>query len=77
LIKFHDGLHSRLPGWITGTAAIEAKLDQSLAWCDQSLLYQIYVDLKKAYDALDREQTLKILAAYGARPKMLCLQKHI
>ncbi len=57
-------------------ATIKAKLAQSLAWCDQCPLYQIYVDLKKAYDALDREQTLIILAAYGVRPRMLRLQKH-
>jgi hypothetical protein len=55
---------------------IKAKLAQSLAWRDQCPLYQIYVDLKKAYDALDREQTLIILAAYGVGPRMLRLQKH-
>jgi hypothetical protein len=59
-----------------GTATIEAKLAQSLAWCNQCPLYQIYVDLKKAYDALDRERTLIILAAYGVGPRMLRLQKH-
>ncbi len=75
-IKFHDGLHSRLPGRGTGTAMIEAKLAQSLAWRDQFPLYQIYVDLKKAYNVLDREQTLNILVAYGVGPKMLRLQKH-
>ncbi len=59
-----------------GTATIKAKLAQSLAWCDQCPLYQIYVNLKKVYNALDREQTLNILAAYKVRPKMLRLQKH-
>jgi hypothetical protein len=75
-IKFHDGLHSGLPGQETGTATMEAKLVQSLAWHNQCPLYQIYVDLKKAYDALDREQTLNILVAYGVGPKKLRLQKH-
>jgi hypothetical protein len=73
-IKFHDGLLGGLPRWGMGTAMIEAKLAQSLAWHNQCPLYQIYVDLKQAYDALDREQT--ILAAYGVRPRMLRLQKH-
>ncbi len=54
-IKFHDSLHGGLTKRGTGTAMIEAKLYQSLAWCDQCLLYQIYLNLKKAYDALDRE----------------------
>ena len=57
-------------------ATIKAKLAQSLAWGDQCPLYQIYVDLKKAYNALDRERTLIILAAYGVGPRMLRLQKH-
>jgi hypothetical protein len=47
-IKFHDGLHGGLWGRGTGTATIEAKLAQSLAWRVQHPLYQIYVDLKKA-----------------------------
>jgi hypothetical protein len=76
LIKFHDGLHGELPGQGTGTATIKAMLAQSLAWCDQCPLYQTYVDLKKAYNALDREQMLIILAAYGVGPRMLRLQKH-
>jgi hypothetical protein len=75
-VKFHDSLHGGLPGRGTGTTTIEAKLHQSLAWRDQCPLYQIYIDLKKAYDALDRERTLKILAAYGVGPKLLALQKH-
>ena len=75
-VKFHDSLHGGLPRRGTGTATIKAKLHQSLAWRDQCPLYQIYVDLKKAYDALDWEQTLKILAAYGVGPKLLALQKH-
>ena len=75
-IKFHDCLHGGLAKRGTGTATIEAKLHQSLAWRDQCPLYQIYLDLKKAYDALDRERTLDILAAYGVGPRMLALQKH-
>jgi hypothetical protein len=46
-IKFHDGLHGGLPGWGMGMAMIEAKLAQSLAWHDQCLLYQIYIELKR------------------------------
>jgi hypothetical protein len=58
--KFHDSLHDRLPGRGIGTTTIKAKLHQSLAWRNQCPLYQIYMDLKKAYDTLDREQTLKM-----------------
>jgi hypothetical protein len=57
-------------------ATIKAKLAQSLAWHNQCLLYQIYLDLKKACDALDREQTINILVADGVGPRMMSLQKH-
>jgi len=38
-----------------GTARIEAKFAESLAWRNQCLLYQNFVDLKKAHNTLDRE----------------------
>jgi hypothetical protein len=63
-----------LPKRGTGTASIEAKLAQQLAWRDQCPLYEIYVDLKKAYDAIDRGCMMKILKAYGVGPKLLRLQ---
>ena len=75
-IKFHDCLHGGLAKRGTGTATIEAKLHQSMVWHDQCPLYEIYIDLKKAYDALDRERMLNILAIYGVGPKVLALQKH-
>jgi hypothetical protein len=55
LIQFHDSLHGRLSKRGTRTARIKAKLHQGLAWRDQCALYQIFIDLKKAYNALDRE----------------------
>jgi hypothetical protein len=75
-IQHHDSLHGRLSKRGTGTSTIKAKLHQGLAWRNQCPLYQIYIDLKKAYVTLDRGQMLNILAAYGVRPKMLALQKH-
>ncbi len=58
-----------------GTAIMEVKLQQQLAWVDQEPLYQIYLDLRKAYDALDWGRCLKILAGYGVGPNLLHLQK--
>jgi hypothetical protein len=54
---------------------MEVKLLQQLAWVDQEPLYQIYLDLRKAYDALDRRRCLKILAGCGVGPNLLRLQK--
>jgi hypothetical protein len=76
VIKLHDCLHGRLPCRGTRTAIMEVKLQQQLAWVDQEPLYQIYLDLRKAYDALDWGRCLKILAGYGVGSNLLCLQKN-
>ncbi len=73
-IEFHDCLHGGLPKRGTGTASIEAKLAQQLAWQDQCPLYEIYVDLKKAYDSINRGHMMEILKAYGVGPNFLRLQ---
>jgi hypothetical protein len=74
-LKLHDCLHSGLPRRGTGMAIMEVKLNQQLAWVDQAPLYQIYLDLKKAYDALDWMRCLEILAGYRVGPNLLHLQK--
>ncbi len=74
IIEFHPSLQGGLPKHGTGTATIEAKLVQQLAWIEQEPLYQVFVDLRKAYDHLDQEQYLKIMTGYGVGPKLLHLQ---
>ena len=54
-----------------GTAAMEIKLTQQLAFIEQVPLYEVFIDLLKAYDAMDRGLFLQSLGAYGAGPKML------
>jgi hypothetical protein len=73
-IDFHPCLHGGLPKRGTGTATIEAKLAQQLAWMEQEPVYQVFVDLSKAYDHLDRERCLAIMTGYGVGPKLLRLQ---
>ena len=58
---WHDALHGFVPKRGTGTAISEAKLQMELADIRQTPLYQIFLDLKKAYDTLDRPRTLQIL----------------
>jgi hypothetical protein len=76
VIKLHNCLHGGLLARGMGTAIMEVKLQQQLAWVDQEPLYQIYLDLRKAYDALDQGRCLKILAGYSVGPNLLCLQKN-
>ena len=53
-ITYHDFLHGFRAGRGTGTATLEAKLLQQLADSREEVLYMIFMDLNKAYDALDR-----------------------
>ena len=55
-ITYHDALHGFREGRVTGTATLEAKLIQQLAAMREEVLYVIFLDLTKAYDALDRSR---------------------
>jgi hypothetical protein len=64
-IQWHDAIHGFRTGRGTGTAIIEAKLRMQLAQRSHKPLYMIFLDLKKAYDTLDRDRTMLILEQYG------------
>ena len=51
-----------------GTATLEAKLLQQLVAMREEVLYVIFLDLTKVYDALDRSMCLGILEGYGVGP---------
>ena len=70
-LEYHDYLHGFLAGRSTGTAAMEVKLTQQLDFIEQVPLYGVFIDLRKAYDAMDRGRCLKIIEAYGVSPNML------
>ena len=60
-ITYHNFLHGFRAGCGTGTATLEAKLLQQLEALREEVLYVIFLDLHKAYDALDRSRCLEIL----------------
>jgi len=70
-VKFHDCLHGCIFGCGTGTATIESKLVQQLAGADFAPLFKLHLDLKKAFDTMDREKALEIFAAYGMGPRLI------
>jgi hypothetical protein len=72
-ITFHESLHGFCPGLGTGTATLQTKLQIKLAHIRSIPIYQIFLDLSKAYDTLDRTQTLQILQSYGAGTRVLRL----
>ena len=67
-ITFHDFLHGFRAGLGKGTATFESKLLQQLAALREEVLYMIFLELHKAYDALERSRCLEILEGYGVGP---------
>ena len=72
-ITYHNFLNGFRSGCGTGTTTLEAKLLQKLAALRKKVLYMIFLDLQKAYDALDRSRCLEILEGYGMVPRSFCL----
>ena len=68
-ITFHDFLHGFRSVHGTGTTTLEAKLLQQLASLREEVLYIIFLDLRKASDALDRPKFLEILDRYSVVPR--------
>lgn len=69
-VVFDDSLHGFLPNRSCGTAIIDARLRLDVATANHVVLYQIFLDLSKAYDNADRERLLEILKAYGVGPRI-------
>ena len=69
-IPLHDSLHGFTSGRGTGTATMEVKLAQQLAYIEQEALYMVFIDLRKVYDAMDPGRCPKILEGYGVGPNI-------
>ncbi len=57
-IQLHDSLHSCRHQCGKGTAIIEAKLAQQLSYLELQPFYGVFLNLRKAFDAMDREQSI-------------------
>ena len=66
-------LHRFWAGCETGTDVLEANILQQLTDMRGAVLYEVFMDLQKAYDALDWDRCLKILAEYGVGPRVIRL----
>ena len=55
----------------TFTVVGETKLTMQLATCRSDTLYQIYLDLSKAYDSIDRTKIVQLLKKYHVGPRIL------
>ncbi len=76
VVELHKSLHGCRNGRGTGTAIIEAKLAQQLAHLEQRPFFGVFLDLKKAFNSMDREWCLLVLEGYEAGPNIRQLIRH-
>ena len=72
-ITYHNFLHGLRADRGTSTTTLEVKLLQEVEALREAVLHVIFLDLHKAYYALDRSRCLGILEGYGVGPRALCL----
>ena len=85
VVQFHDVLHGFHAGWGTETAMMEIQLTHELANVDQDPLLLELLDIRKAYDNLDRTCSTKVCdnllveldTFYHFRDIILCNAKHL
>ena len=70
-IQFHDALHVFCAGRGTGTSTLEAKLLHQLIAMRETVLHSIFLNLRKAYNNLERYRCLDILSGYGVGARTL------
>ena len=70
-ITYHNALHEFWAGRWMGTAILEDKLLQQLTDMREAVLFEVFLYLQKAYDALDKERPLELLAAYRVGTRIL------
>lgn len=71
-IIYHDAVHGFRRNRGTMTATAELKLCMRATKFDKEVKprFIVFLDLKKAYDTLDRTRTMEILKAYGVGPNI-------
>ena len=69
-IILQDALHGFRQGRGTGTAIMEAKIEHKLAGISHEPLFQVFIDVRKAYGSLCKGRCMKILRGYGLGPKL-------
>ena len=74
-IHFHDALHGFRKKRGCRTTILECRLEQERTLYQGRTLFQVFLDLTKAYDMLDRERMLLLLEQYGVGPNTLHLLK--
>ena len=52
-----------------GTVALKANILQHITAMSEAVFFEVFLDIRNAYNALDRERALDLLVAYGVGPR--------
>ena len=66
---FHDVLHEFQVGLGTGTASLKSKMTQNMMTMREEVLYEVFLNLRKAFNTLNREQCMNIIVGNGIGPR--------
>ena len=69
-IEFCDDVHGFRRKRGCHTAIGETKLKMQIAACEFDTIYQIFLDIRKAYDYIARNCVLLLLEKYGVGPNV-------
>ena len=69
-IEFNYILHGFQVKQGTGTATLEAKLLHQISGMHQEVMYNIFFDIHKSYNMMERDRTLIILEGYVVGTRM-------
>ena len=75
LIEFHNMLHGFKVNRGTGKYSLEENLLKNMVSMSEEVLYEIFLNLYKVYDAMDWYLCLKILEGYVIGPSNLRLPR--
>ena len=76
-VEFHESIHGFRTNRGTSTAIINIKLRMQLAKREKNPLYMVFLDVKKAYDTIDRQRTINMLGKYGLGERTCKLIKNM
>ena len=74
-ITLDDALHGFRKGWGTRTDALAENLAQKIAGICHGPLFQVFLDMREAYDYLYQTTCMEVLKCYGLGPKLRRLLK--
>ena len=74
-VKWHKSIHGFRNSKGTGTATLEVKLMASLSEHKGDTIFQVFLDLKKAFDSISRAKLMEIMNFYGVGERLMGIIK--